>query len=97
MLPACRTASAGFAIPTFDLIPPDVEGFLEELWEFRSNFHDCFPRSETRVHFFDYMVGQLSPLERKSIGPMALRVKGGTIRGLQRFISDVPWDEEHMR
>jgi len=97
MLPACRTASAGFAIPTFDLIPPDVEGFLEELWEFQSNFHDCFPRSETRVHFFDYMVGQLSPLERKSIGPMALRVKGGTIRGLQRFISDVPWDEEHMR
>jgi len=61
MLPACRTASAGFAIPTFDLIPPHVEGFLEELWEFQSNFHDCFPRSETRVHFFDYMVDQLSP------------------------------------
>jgi SRSO17 transposase len=97
MLPACRTASEGFAIPTFDLTPPDVEGFLEELWEFQSNFHDCFPRSETRAHFFDYMVGQLSRLERKSIEPMALHVKGGTIRGLQRFISDVPWDEEHMR
>jgi len=97
MLPACRTASEGFAIPTFDLTPPDVEGFLEELWEFQANFHDCFPRSETRAHFFDYMVGQLSPLERKSIEPMALHVKGGTIRGLQRFISDVPWDEEHMR
>lgn len=25
------------------------------------------PRSETRAHFFDYMVGQLRPLERKSI------------------------------
>jgi SRSO17 transposase len=97
MLPACRTTSEGFAIPTFDLTPPDVEGFLEELWEFQSNFHDCFPRSETRAHFFDYMVGQLSPLERKSIEPMALHVKGGTIRGLQRFISDVPWDEEHLR
>ena len=97
MLPACRTASEGFAIPTFDLTPPDVEGLLEELWEFQANFHDCFPRSETRAHFFDYMIGQLSPLERKSIEPMALHVKGGTIRGLQRFISDVPWDEEHMR
>jgi hypothetical protein len=53
MLPACRTASEGFAIPTFDLTPPDVEGLLEELWEFQSNFHDCFPRSETRAHFFD--------------------------------------------
>jgi SRSO17 transposase len=97
MLPACRTDSEGFAIPIFDLTPPDVEGLLEELWEFQSNFHDCFPRSETRAHFFDYMVGQLSPLARKSIEPMALHVQGGTIRGLQRFISDVPWDEEHMR
>src|SRR5215470_12196268 len=97
MLPACRTASEGFAIPTFDLTPPDVEGLLEELWEFQSTFHDCFPRSETRAHFFDYMVGQLSPLERKSIEPMALHVEGGTVRGLQRFLSDVPWDEEHMR
>src|SRR5262249_23240336 len=29
--------------------------------------------------------------------PMALQVEGGTIRGLQRFISDVHWDEEQMR
>src|ERR1043165_9678481 len=43
------------------------------------------------------MVGQLSPLARKSIEPMALHVEGGTIRGLQRFISDVVWDEEQMR
>jgi SRSO17 transposase len=96
MLPACRTAGAGFAIPTFDIVPSDVEGFLEELWEFQSTFHDCFARSEPRAHFFDYMVGQCSKLERKSIEPMALQVEGGTIRGLQRFISDVRWDEEQM-
>jgi SRSO17 transposase len=97
MLPACRTESAAYAIPTFDIIPSDVEGFLEELWEFQAAFHDCFARSEPRAHFFDYMVGQLSPLERKSIEPMALHVEGGTVRGLQRFISDVDWDEEQMR
>jgi SRSO17 transposase len=97
MLPACRTASEGFAIPTFDVVPSDVEGFMEELWEFQSTFHDCFARSEPRVHFFDYLVGQCSKLERKSIEPMALQVEGGTIRGLQRFISDVRWDEEQMR
>src|SRR5712692_10539977 len=28
---------------------------------------------------------------------MALQVEGGTIRGLQRFISDVLWDEAQMR
>jgi len=97
MLPACRTGGEGFAIPTFDLVPSDVEGFMEELWEFQSTFHDCFARSEPRGHFFDYMVGQFSKLERKSIEPMALKVEGGTIRGLQRFISDVVWDEEQMR
>ena len=97
MLPACRTAGEGFTIPTFDVVPSDVEGFLEELWEFQSTFHDCFARSEPRVHFFDYMVGQFSKLERKSIEPMALQVEGGTIRGLQRFLSDSVWDEEQMR
>jgi SRSO17 transposase len=97
MLPVCRTGGEGFAIPTFDLVPSDVEDFMEELWEFQSTFHDCFARSEPRGHFFDYMVGQFSKLERKSIEPMALQVEGGTIRGLQRFISDVRWDEEQMR
>jgi len=84
-------------MPTFDVGPSDVEGFMEELWEFQSAFHDCFARSEPRAHFFDYMVGQFSKLERKSIEPMALQVEGGTIRGMQRFISDVHWDEEQMR
>jgi SRSO17 transposase len=97
MLPACRTEGEGFAIPTFDVVPGDVEGFMEELWTFQSAFHDCFARSEPRAHFFDYMVGQFSKLERKSIEPMALQVEGGTIRGMQRFISEVHWDEEQMR
>jgi SRSO17 transposase len=96
MLPACRTDGDEFTIPTFDLVPRDVEGFMDELWAFQSAFHDCFTRSEPRAHFFDYMVGQFSQLERKSIEPMALHVEGGTIRGLQRFISDVRWDEEQM-
>ena len=62
MLPACRTGGEGFAIPPFDLVPSDVEGFMEALWEFQSTFHDCFARSEPRGHFFDYMVGQFSKL-----------------------------------
>ena len=97
MLPACWTNSTGFAIPTFEVVPSDVEEFMEELWEFQSAFHDCFARSEPRAHFFHYMVGQLSQLERKSIEPMALHVEGSTIRGMQRFLSDVVWDEEQMR
>jgi SRSO17 transposase len=96
MLPACRINGEGFTIPTFALVPSDVEGFMDELWEFQSACHDCFPRSEPRAHFFDYLVGQCSTLERKSREPMALQVDGGTIRGLQRFISDGRWDDEQM-
>jgi hypothetical protein len=28
MLPAYRTAGEGFAMPTFDVVPSDVEGFM---------------------------------------------------------------------
>ena len=96
MLPIGRTEGEGFAIPTFDVVPSDVEGFMDALWEFQSVFHDCFTRSEPRAHFFDYMVGQFSKVERKSIEPMALQIEGGTIRGMQRFISESVWDEEQM-
>ena len=96
MLPACRTDGDAFTIPTFDIVPRDVEGFMDELWAFQSAFHDCFTRSEPRAHFFDSMVGQCSQLARKSIEPMALQVEGGPVRGLQRFISDGHWDEEQM-
>jgi SRSO17 transposase len=43
------------------------------------------------------MVGQFSPLERKSIEPMALQVEGGKVRAMQRLVSDALWDEAAMR
>ena len=97
MLPACRTQGEGFSIPPFDLTVGDVEGFLDELQAFHAQFRSCFARSEPREHFFNYMVGQCSTLERKSIEPMALRVAGGNIRGMQRCMSDDVWDEDLMR
>ena len=96
MLPACRTEGDGVATPTLEMLPSDVEGFMEELRTFQSAFHDCFSRSEPREHFVDDMVGQFSSLKRKSIEP-ALEVADGHICGLQRFISDGVWDEEQRR
>src|SRR5262249_40213462 len=97
MLPRCRTTGEPFVIPPFDVQVRDVEGFMDELQTFQSVFHDCFARSETRAHFLDYMVGQYSPLARKSIEPIALAVEGGRIRSLQRFLSETLWDEEQRR
>src|SRR5213594_5170576 len=97
MLPVHRTEGEVFSIPQFDLIPHDVDGFLDELRAFHHHFRAGFARSEPREHFFNYMVGQCSVLERKSIEPMALHVEGGNIRGMQRCMSDDVWDEDQMR
>jgi SRSO17 transposase len=96
MLPACRTEGDVFPLPQFTLTPHDIEGFMDELHGFPTAFRDCFARREPWDHFFHYMVGQFSDLDRKSIEPMALRVEGGNVRAMQRGISDALWDDAQM-
>ena len=94
MLPKCRTEGDPYCIPKFDVVAQDVKDFTDELRAFHENFADCFSRSEPRENFFKYMTGQLSQLERKSIEPMALHIEGANVRALQRFISEVVWNQE---
>src|ERR687883_567786 len=96
MLAACRTADATFAIPQFALTRGDIDAFMDELREFHTAFRACFARQEPRDQFFNYMVGQFSALERKSIEPMALQVEGGKVRAMQRLVSEALWDEAAM-
>jgi SRSO17 transposase len=97
MLPACRTEGKEETLPPFALAHGDVEGFLHEWRGFHEAVRECFTRREPREHFFRYMVGQVSTLERKSIEPRALEVDGGNVRGLPRVMSDDIWDEAQMR
>jgi len=96
MLPESRIKGDLFSIPKFTVVEKDVENFIKELSGFHGEFSDCFSRSEPRENFFQYMVGQLSELERKSIEPIALTVEDGKVRSMQRFVSDVVWDEPRM-
>jgi SRSO17 transposase len=96
MLPITRCDEHLYPVPKFDLGKGDIKEFMNELKGFHEQFADCFQRSESREHFFKYMVGQFSPLERKSIEPIALAVKDGNVRALQRFVSDAPWDDDKM-
>ena len=96
MLPAIRNEEYRYPVPMFDLNVKDVEGFGDELKGFHEQFHDCFLRSESRSNFYNYMAGQFSDLERKSIEPIALAIKDGNVRALQRFVSDAPWDDDKM-
>jgi SRSO17 transposase len=63
---------------------------------FHEGFKDCFSRSEPRENFFRYSAGQFSKLERKSIEPIALNIQGGKVRSMQRFVSDVVWNETRL-
>ena len=96
MLPSIRQNEFLYSIPQFNLDTKDIEGFQNELNGFHSQFHNYFKRSESRRHFLNYMNGQFSELERKSIEPIALNIKGGNVRAMQRFVSDAPWDDEKM-
>lgn len=96
MLPEIRSQEYLFPVPKFDVSSGDVEGFITELKGFHEIFSDCFHRSESRDHFYRYMVGQFSELERKPIEPIVLNVEDGNVRPMQRFISDAEWDEDKM-
>jgi len=96
MLPESRTEGDLFSIPQFSVEKKDVKEFINELKGFHEQFSDCFCRSEPRDNFFKYMVGQFSELERKSIEPIALNVERGKVRSMQRFISELSWDEPKM-
>jgi SRSO17 transposase len=97
MLPVCRTPDDVYAIPPFEVTCEDVEGFLDELGEFHALFRDCFVRREPREHFFRYMLGQFSSLERKSIEPIAVQTEASSIRAMQRSLSDTQWHDARMR
>ncbi len=96
MLPEYRNNDTTFSIPKFTMEKKEVEDFIDELRVFHEQFNDCFSRSEPRENFFRYAVGQFSNLEKKSIEPIALNIQGGEVRSMQRFISDVVWDENKI-
>lgn len=96
MLPETRNQEYLYTIPKFTITKSDVGGFIKELKGFHEIFSDCFHRSELRGHFYRYMVGQFSELERKSIEPIALNVEDANVRPMQRFISDADWDDDKI-
>lgn len=96
MLPASRRDDHLYAVPRLEIEQKDFEAFEEELREFHAQFHDCFQRSETRENIFQYMAGQFSALERKSVEPIALHIENASVRSMQRAISDAEWDEEKI-
>ena len=67
-----------------------------ELTHFLHQFDGCFGRVTTRRYLDLYVEGQLGPLPRKSLEPMA-DAFGVPPRNLQEFLGLFRWDEQGVR
>lgn len=76
--------------------PDQIEALGERLVPYLAKFKDCFATERGRAHFQTYVQGQLGPLERKSVEPMA-DAAGIPPRSLQEFLRLLRWDEDAVR
>lgn len=70
-------------------IGPALSRYLNE-------FAGCFISPDTRYHLKEYVSGQLSDLQRKSVEPIALFMDVPP-RTLQEFLSMAQWDHDRLR
>jgi len=73
----------------------DLLALRPALERYLDGFKGC-ATAPTRRQIRTYISGQLGPLERKSIEPIALQA-GVPPRTLQELLSIHRWSEEHMR
>jgi len=73
-----------------------LDGLTSELNDYIKRFEACFKSTPSREHLTAYVRGQLGPLQRKSVEPIAIEA-GIEPRTLQQFIGSHKWDEAAMR
>lgn len=67
-----------------------------ELGAYLLEFESCMGRASNAAHLRTYIEGQMGPLERKSVEPMALAA-GVPVRTMQEFLSMFKWDHQRLR
>ncbi len=74
----------------------DAETMAETLVAYHAQFHDLFARREQREWSAFYLRGQLAELERKTVEPMVLALRGAdraAVRAVQQFLGEGAWDD----
>ena len=72
-----------------------LEELRPRLDEHLARFDDCIKTRPSRKHLRTYVNGQLGPLERKSVEPIALDADV-PVRSLQEFLEIHRWDEHRL-
>jgi SRSO17 transposase len=79
-----------------NLAPREVARLAAELAAYHAGYADLYQRREQREWAEFYLHGQLSDLERKTVEPMVLALKGpdpAAVRSGQQFLGDGAWDD----
>jgi SRSO17 transposase len=82
------------------LTQQDVDASADELRAYLRLWASVWPRREQREWSAFYLCGQLANLERKTIEPMVLALRGpdaNAMRGLQQFVGQSAWALAPMR
>lgn len=77
------------------MVPSDLVSVKRHFDPFLARYQACFSRRSWRDLAKTYVSGLLSPLERKSIEPIAVRA-GVPDRTLRHFIGQASWDEGRL-
>lgn len=84
-----------------ELLLQDVSQLMTPLKEYHAIYAPLFGRREHRDHSEFYLQGLLSPeIERKSIEPMVLHLKGAdenAVRAVQQFVGEGSWADDPIR
>jgi SRSO17 transposase len=67
-----------------------------QLAAYLRQFESCMGRRSNHAHLRTYLEGQMGPLQRKSVEPIALAA-GVPVRTLQEFLSMFKWDHLRLR
>ena len=78
------------------MTPQQIRALAPRISEYLDEFADCFVTFDTRCHLKQYVQGQCSDLQRKSVEPIA-HLMDVAPRTLQEFLSWSEWDHDRLR
>jgi SRSO17 transposase len=88
-------------VDNLELVLQDVSELMTPLKEYHAIYAPLFGRREHHEHSEFYVKGLLSPeVERKSIEPMVLHLKGAdgnAVRAVQQFLGEGSWKDDPIR
>src|SRR3954447_26114158 len=77
--------------------PADLDVWDAEFESVCARFEKRFFRTESRLHFRQYLRGLLAPLERKNSWTISEFTGELRSTAIQRFINLTPWDADTLR